>query len=72
MTVKERLLKEIERLPEDILEAVFDFVTFIGRGRVAETESKSWSDFALSTGAFDFWNDPEEAEYSLTDLKGKP
>lgn len=71
MTVKERLLREIEQLPEDVLEEVFDFVTFL-RKKLSETDALPWSDFALSTGAFDFWNDPEEVEYSLSDLKRKP
>lgn len=29
----------------------------------------SWGDFSLSTSAFGFWDDPEEVEYSLEDLK---
>ena len=70
MSVKEQLFREIERLPENILEEVFDFVTFIRRRRLSEAEGRVWTDFALSTGSFDFWNDPEEVEYSLADLKG--
>ena len=72
MSVKERLFREIERLPENILEEVFDFVTFIRRRRLSEARDWAWTDFALGTGAFDFWNDPEEVEYSLVDLKGSP
>jgi hypothetical protein len=71
MTVKERLLREIDQLPEDALEEVFDFVAFL-RKKLSEAEALSWSDFALGTGAFDFWNDPEEVEYSLSDLNRKP
>lgn len=71
MTLKDRLLKEIEHLPEHVLEEVFDFVIFL-RKKLSKAEAMSWTDLALSTGAFDFWNDPEEVEYSLSDLKRKP
>ena len=63
MGTKEQLIREIERLPEDLIEVAYDFITFMRK-------RSSWSDFSLSTGAFDFWNDPEEVEYSLTDLRG--
>jgi hypothetical protein len=70
-TTKEQLIKEIEGLPEEFIEVAYDFITFMRkRGESKGGDVGSWSDFSLSTGAFDFWNEPEEAEYSLTDLRG--
>ena len=69
MNVKDQLIRRIERLPEDVLEEVYDFVAFIQEKRLADREGLSWGSFALSTGAFDFWNDREEVEYSLNDLR---
>ncbi|MCK4394110.1 hypothetical protein KAX17_14505 [Candidatus Bipolaricaulota bacterium] len=70
MVTKERLIREIERLPEELVEEAYDFIAFMrkrmeSRGR----NTGSWSDFSLGTKSFEFWNDPEEVEYSLTDLK---
>jgi len=69
MEVKDQLIRRIERLPEDVLEEVYDFVAFIQEKRRTGGEGLSWGSFALSTGAFDFWNDREEVEYSLNDLR---
>jgi hypothetical protein len=67
---KEQLIKTIEGLPPDLIEEVQDFIAFIQKRRESKSgEGGSWGDFSLSTGAFDFWNDPEEVEYSLDDLK---
>ena len=69
MKVKDQLIRRIERLPEDVLEEVDDFVAFIQKKKRADREGLSWGSFALSTGAFDFWNDREEVEYSLNDVR---
>jgi hypothetical protein len=70
MGKREQLIKEIEDLPHDLVEGVYAFVASIQeRRRFEDKQGKSWSDFSLTTGAFDFWNDPEEMEYSLEDLK---
>jgi hypothetical protein len=67
MKVKDQLIKRIEKLPEDALEEVYDFVAFIQeKGR---TEGLSWGSFALSAGSFEFWSLREETEYSLDDLR---
>jgi hypothetical protein len=67
---KERLIKEIEELPADLIKEVYDFAAFIRKRReTKEGDISSWSDFSLSTGAFDFWHDPQEVEYSLENLK---
>ena len=67
---REQLVKEIEVLPEELLEEVSDFAAFVRKRRESRGKREgSWGDFSLSTGAFDFWTDPEEVEYSLDDLK---
>lgn len=73
MRTKEQLIREIERLPEDLVEEAYDFTAFMRKGREScSKRGRLWGNFSLSTGAFDFWNDPEEVEYSLDDLKRKP
>lgn len=70
MISKEQLIKTIEGLSPDLIEEVQDFIAFVQKRRGSRSEEgRSWGDFSLSTGAFDFWNDPAEAEYSLDDLK---
>jgi len=72
MTDKHQIIKEIENLPQDLVEEVNDFIAFIREKRgSSEKKVTSWSDFSLSSGAFDFWNDPEEEEYTLRDLRKK-
>ncbi len=69
MKSKKQLIKEIERLPESLIDEIYDFVAFIEeRKRFSAEKGKSWSDFSLNTGAFDFWNNSEEVEYSLEDI----
>ncbi len=63
---REQLIKELESLPEELLEGVSDFVAFLRKQRESRGKREvSWGDFSLSTGAFDFWTDPEEVDYSL-------
>ena len=70
MGTKKRLIREVERLPEDLAAEVYDFVVFIQkRGKIGGKQPGSWGDFALSSGAFDFWNDPEEVDYSPENIK---
>ena len=67
---REQLVKELEGLPEELLEEVSDFAAFVWKRRESRGKrERSWGDFSLGTGAFDFWNNPEEVEYSLDDLK---
>jgi len=70
MGTKDQLVKEIENLPEELIEEVYDFVAFMRKRRETKNrDTDRWSKFSLSKGAFDFWNDPKEVEYSLADLK---
>jgi len=55
MGTREQLIREIERLPEDLIEVAYDFITFIRKRRESKgRDTGSWSDSSLSTGAFDF------------------
>ena len=70
MKSKKQLIKEIERLPEALIDEVYDFVAFIeDKKGILKQKGRSWSDFSLNTGAFDFWNNSVEIEYSLEDIK---
>ena len=64
MSIKEKIKEEIEGLPEAVLEEVYDFIQFLEVKKAGQ-----WSTFALDSGAFDFWNAPEEADYTSSDLK---
>ncbi len=64
MSIKEKIKEEIEGLPEAVLEEVYDFIQFLEVKKAGQ-----WSTFALDTGAFDFWNEPKEADYTSADLK---
>lgn len=64
MSIKEKIKEEIDALPEGILEEVYDFIQFLETKKAGR-----WSTFALESGAFDFWKSPEEADYTLADLK---
>ena len=68
MTVKEMAIKEIKKLPDQFLIEVYDFITFL---KHKKDSLYDWGVFALSSGSFDFWNEPDEVEYDLRDLKQK-
>lgn len=70
MGAKKQLIREVERLPEDLAAEAYAFIVFIQQRRESgEKQAGSWGDFALSTGAFDFWNDLKEVEYSSENIK---
>ena len=72
MADKHQVITEIENLPADLVEEVGDFVAFIRKRRApGKKPPASWGDFSLSGGAFEFWNDPEEVEYTLRDVRKK-
>ncbi len=64
MSFKEKIKEEIDRLPDGMLEEVYDFIQFLELKKTGQ-----WSTFALESGAFDFWNKPEEMDYTPADLK---
>lgn len=62
MTVKDAIKQELERLPEDVLEKVLDFIRLLE----SKKEMKSLTDAAqkLSENSFDtIWNNEEDAVY---------
>lgn len=46
---------EIERLPQVLVEEVYDFIAFVQKRRGAKDNGEmSWSNFSLSSGSFEF------------------
>lgn len=66
MPLKAVTLKEINELPEQILIEVYDFIRFL---KYKKDNLRGWGEFALNSGAFDFWKASEEVDYNLKDLK---
>ncbi|MEW5946349.1 MAG: hypothetical protein AB1742_09135 [bacterium] len=71
MKIKERIMREIEMMPEDRLGIVLKFIISLEKGskKTQTVEETPWGTLSLESGAFDFWLDPNEAEYTLDDLK---
>jgi hypothetical protein len=71
MNTKDRIIHEIEGLAEDTLGAVLKFILVLEKGATKSrpAEEGQWGALALESGAFDFWLDPAEVEYTLDDLK---
>ena len=71
MKIKERVISEIERMPEDKLGVVLKFIISLEKGSVKSSKDKEipWGILALESGSFDFWLEPEEVEYTIDDLK---
>lgn len=70
MTVRERLYKQIDNLPDDVVELVADFTLFImARRQIAPSyvdwSNDQWQDFALEQ----FFRDDDEVEYYLEDAQ---
>ena len=71
MKIKERVIGEIEKMTEDRLGVVLKFILSLEKGftKSPRDEKDQWGTLALESGAFDFWLDPGEIEYTLDDLK---
>ena len=71
MKTKERIIREIESLTEDTLGVVLKFILTLEKGftKTRQAEESQWGTLALESGAFDFWLNPDEVEYTLDDLK---
>ena len=68
--IRDRLHKEIDRLPDEMVEQIADFTLFImGRRNVApmyeDWGQKEWQNFALEQ----FFREDDEVEYTLKDAK---
>jgi hypothetical protein len=70
MTLREQLCKQIDDLPDDIVEQIADFALFVMARRQITPDyvdwgSKQWRDFALAQ----FFREDDEVEYSLEDAQ---
>ena len=68
--VREKLHKQIESLPDDVVEQIADFTLFIMAKRqispdYEDWESSQWQDIALRQ----LFRDNDEVEYSLEDAQ---
>ena len=62
MTVKEMIKKEIDKLPENMLVEVYDFVRFLETKK--ERELLTQASQKMSEISFEkIWNDEEDSEY---------
>ena len=67
MTIRERLHKQIDSLPDDIIQQIADFTLFVMTRRQLSSDyvdwsSSQWQDFALEQ----LFREEDEAEYSLS------
>jgi hypothetical protein len=68
--IREQLTKQIESLPDEVVEEIADFTMFVMARRqikpgYGEWSNKLWQDFALTQ----FFREDDEVEYSLNDAK---
>jgi hypothetical protein len=63
MSLEEKIMKELQDLPESKKAEVLDFVEYLK----ARAEDKDWSVFSLSSAMRDM--EDENPPYSLNDLK---
>ena len=62
MTVKEMIKTEIEKLPENLLAEVFDFIQFLEMKKEKNLHAKASQ--KLSTASFEkIWDNKEDAVY---------
>jgi hypothetical protein len=69
-TIREQLCKQIDSLPDDVVEQVADFTLFLMSRRqiassYADWSSHEWHDFALGQ----LFREDDEVEYSLKDAQ---
>lgn len=70
MTIREQLHKQIDSLPDDIVQQIADFALFMmARQKLSSTyvdwDSSQWQDFVLGQ----FFREEDEVEYSLEDAQ---
>jgi len=68
--LRERVHKQIDRLPDEFVEQIADFVSFlIARRKIsqdyADWRIEDWQEFVLDQ----FFQDDDEVEYSINDAK---
>jgi hypothetical protein len=69
-TIREQLCKQIDDLPDDVVEQVADFTLFLMARRqispsYADWKSDEWQDFALGQ----LFREDDDVEYSLEDAQ---
>ncbi len=69
-TIREQLCKQIDNLPDDVVEQVADFTLFLMARRqispgYANWKSDEWQDFALGQ----LFREDDDVEYSLQDAQ---
>jgi len=70
VTIREQLHKQIDNLPDDVVEQIADFTLFVmARRRVTpgyvDWDNNQWEDFALGQ----LYRKDDEVEYSLDDAQ---
>lgn len=70
LTVREQLSRQIDVLPDDVVEQIADFALFVMARRqirplYADWGNTDWQDFVLGQ----FFREDDEVEYSLNDAK---
>lgn len=70
VTIREQLYKQIDNLPDDVVEQIADFALFVMARRqitpsYANWSSNQWQDFALGQ----LFREDDEIEYSLEDAQ---
>lgn len=81
MTDKEELIQEIQDMSAPMIKQVKAFVEHLKQHKPSvssseeSTDKKSsldpWTGFVLTSGSFDFWNEPDEVEYTPDDITEK-
>jgi hypothetical protein len=69
-TIREQLRKQIDNLPDDVVEQVADFTLFLMARRqiprrYADWKNDEWQDFALGQ----LFREADDVEYSLEDAQ---
>jgi hypothetical protein len=69
-TIRKQLCKQIDNLPDDVVEQVADFTLFLMARRqispsYADWKSDEWQDFALGQ----LFREDDDVEYSLQDAQ---
>ena len=69
-TIREQLCKQLDELPDDVVEQVADFTLFLMARRqispsYADWKSDEWQDFALGQ----LFREDDDVEYSLHDAQ---
>ena len=70
LTIREQLCKQIDNLPDDVVEQIVDFTLFVTARRgmtlgYVDWDSNQWQDFALGQ----LYREDDEVEYTLEDAQ---